>query len=499
MWALGSSACPFFAERRSRIIAHMSTKTTAAAAAPIKVLVIDDEAAHADAVADSLARVGYDCTVATTAMDGIAMLGRDSYEVIVTDLRMRDASGMDVLLQAKQILPDAEVIVVTGHGTVQSAVEAMQQGAFNYLLKPLDLKQLRAVVDNAARNQHLRRANAELSRRLDEKFGFEGIIGTSPAMQDLVDRLRRIAPTDATVLIQGETGTGKELIARTIHHNSPRANERFVAFNAAAIPEPLAEAELFGHAKGAFTGAVQARVGRFELAHRGTLFIDEVALMTMPMQAKLLRALQEKEIERVGESKSIKFDARIVAASNLDLKKLVKDGTFREDLYYRLHVIPITLPSLRDRKEDIPLLARHFVQKSCRNNNLPARTLTQDAMRALMNYSCPGNIRQLENAVEHAVAMTGAGTEIQARALPEDISAPASSLLLPTVAIPDEGINFTQVVSQLERELIVRCLEKTGGNKRQAARLLQLSRTTLIDKLNRLNVAAPPEDISATA
>jgi DNA-binding NtrC family response regulator len=301
------------------------------------------------------------------------------------------------------------------------------------------------------------------------------------------------------VLIQGETGTGKELIARTIHHNSPRANERFVAFNAAAIPEPLAEAELFGHSKGAFTGAVQARVGRFELAHRGTLFIDEVALMTMPMQAKLLRALQEKEIERVGESKSIKFDARIVAASNLDLKKLVKDGTFREDLYYRLHVIPITLPSLRDRKEDIPLLARHFVQKSCRNNNLPARTLTQDAMRALMNYSWPGNIRQLENAIEHAVAMTGQGTEIQARALPEDISAPASSLLLPTVAIPDEGINFTQVVSQLERELIVRCLEKTGGNKRQAARLLQLSRTTLIDKLNRLNVATPSEDISASA
>jgi len=217
------------------------------------------------------------------------------------------------------------------------------------------------------------------------------------------------------------------------------------------------------------------------------------------MQAKLLRALQEKEIERVGESKSIKFDARIVAASNLDLKKMVKDGTFREDLYYRLHVIPITLPPLRDRKEDIPLLARHFVQKSCRNNNLPARTLTQDAMRALMNYSWPGNIRQLENAVEHAVAMTGQDTEIQARALPEDISAPASSLLLPTVAIPDEGINFTQVVSQLERELIVRCLEKTGGNKRQAARLLQLSRTTLIDKLNRLNVATPPDDISATA
>ena len=222
--------------------------------------------------------------------------------------------------------------------------------------------------------------------------------------------------------------------------------------------------------------------------------------MTMPMQAKLLRALQEREIERVGESKAIKFDARIIAASNLDLKKMVKEGTFREDLYYRLAVIPVTLPPLRERKEDIPLLARHFVQKSCRNNNLPPRTLTQDAMRALMNYAFPGNIRQLENAIEHAVAMTGQETEIQARALPEDVAAPGNGVMMPTVTIPDEGINFTQVVSALERELILRCLEKTGGNKRQAARLLQLSRTTLIDKLNRLNVAsAPDDDISASA
>jgi transcriptional regulator with GAF, ATPase, and Fis domain len=291
------------------------------------------------------------------------------------------------------------------------------------------------------------------------------------------------------VLIHGETGTGKELIARTIHHNSPRADQRFVAFNAAAIPEPLAEAELFGHAKGAFTGAVNARVGRFELAHRGTLFIDEVGLMSMSLQAKLLRALQEREFERVGESRPVKFDARILAATNTDLRKLVREGQFREDLYYRLNVIPITLPPLRERREDVPLLARHFVAKSCRNNNLPLKSLAQDTLRALMNYSWPGNIRQLENAVEHAVALSGAEREVPPRALPEEIVQPAASLLLPTVAIPDEGINFTSVVSQLERELILRCLQKTGGNKRQAARLLQLSRTTLIDKLHRLNLS----------
>lgn len=316
-------------------------------------------------------------------------------------------------------------------------------------------------------------------------------------MHQVFQTLELVAPMNSTVLIYGETGTGKELIAKTIHHNSPRAEGRFVAFNAAAIPEPLAEAELFGHTKGAFTGAVASRVGRFELAHRGTLFIDEVGLMSLPLQAKLLRALQEREIERVGESRPVKFDARVVAATNHDLKKQVKDGTFREDLYYRLNVIPITLPSLRDRREDVPLLARHFVQKSCRSNNIALRTVSQDVMRALMNYSWPGNIRQLENAIEHAVAMSGSERELLPSSLPEDIIQPTASLLLPTVSIPDEGINFTSVVSQLERELILRCLEKTGGNKRQAARLLNLSRTTLIDKLHRLNLDSEASALSA--
>jgi DNA-binding NtrC family response regulator len=240
--------------------------------------------------------------------------------------------------------------------------------------------------------------------------------------------------------------------------------------------------------KGAFTGAVQSRMGRFELAHRGTLFIDEVASMSLPLQAKLLRALQEKEIERVGESRTVKFDIRVIAATNTDLKKMVKDGAFREDLFYRLNVIPVTLPSLRDRREDIPLLAQHFIRKSCRDNGLPAKTISQEALRVLMAYEWPGNIRQFENAIEHAVAMSAAFSEIGPQVLPGEVRDRAGSMLMPTVAIPDEGINFTSVVSQLERELILRCLEKTGGNKRQAARLLHLSRTTFIDKLQRLNL-----------
>ena len=295
---------------------------------------------------------------------------------------------------------------------------------------------------------------------------------------------------NSTVLIQGETGTGKELIARTIHNNSPRATERFVAFNAAAIPDGLAEAELFGHVKGAFTGAVNARVGRFELAHRGTLFIDEVSSMSLPLQAKLLRALQEREIDRVGESKPFKLDIRVIAATNCDLRTLVKAGTFREDLFYRLNVIPVMLPPLRARREDIPLLAQHFARKSCRDNGVAQKPISQEALRVLMGYDWPGSIRQFENALEHAVAMSLTTPEIGPEALPEDIHVRSTTMPIPAVAIPDEGINFTSVVSDLERDLIMRCLEKTGGNKRQAARLLNLSRTTFIDKLQRLNLPA---------
>ncbi len=396
---------------------------------------------------------------------------------------------MAVLDLALSRYPEILAVMVTGFGGVTEAVSAMKRGAADFLIKPFQIAQLSRVLKTGMEQRRLRQENAELRAQLRDRYRFDSIVGQSGAMQQVFQTLELVAPMNSTVLIHGETGTGKELIARTIHHNSPRAEQRFVAFNAAAIPEPLAEAELFGHVKGAFTGAVAARVGRFELAHRGTLFIDEVGLMSLALQSKLLRALQEREIERVGESRPIKFDARVVAATNADLRKLVKEGTFREDLYYRLNVIPITLPPLRDRREDIPLLARHFVQKSCRNNNLPAKSLGQDAVRVLMNYSWPGNIRQIENAIEHAVAMTGQEREIPARALPEEILQPASSLLLPTVTIPDEGISFTSVVSQLERELIVRCLEKTGGNKRQAARLLRLSRTTLIDKLHRLNLS----------
>ena len=279
-----------------------------------------------------LRRVGYDCTVATSGSEGAAMLEHDAYEIVVTDLRMNDVDGLEILAKAKEVLPDAEVILVTGHGTIQSAVEAMQLGAFNYLLKPLDLKQLRAVVDTAARNQHLRRANAELNRRLDEKFGFEGVIGNSPLMHEVVDRMRRIAPTDATVLIQGDTGTGKELVAQAIHQNSPRKKRPFVGLNCAALSEHILESELFGHVRGAFTDASADRVGKFEYANGGTLFLDEVGDMPLPTQIKLLRVLESGEITRVGSNEPIQVNVRILSATNRDLEEAIAEGSFPRGL-----------------------------------------------------------------------------------------------------------------------------------------------------------------------
>jgi transcriptional regulator with PAS, ATPase and Fis domain len=265
-----------------------------------------------------------------------------------------------------------------------------------------------------------------------------------------------------------------------------------VAFNAAAIPETLAEAELFGHVRGAFTGAIATRPGRFELAHRGTLFIDEVASMSLPLQAKLLRALQEREVERVGDPSPVKVDIRVIAATHTDLKAMVRAGTFREDLFYRLNVIPVHLPALRDRREDIPLLAQHFLKKSCGDNNVPDKTMTQDAIRVLMDYDWPGNVRQFENVIEYAVTMSAGACDIRPECLPVELRAGAPGTLVNVVPIPDEGIDFISVVSQLERDLILRCLEKTNGNKRQAARLLNLSRTTFIDKLQRINEIRKP-------
>ncbi|MEW6321161.1 MAG: sigma-54 dependent transcriptional regulator [Acidobacteriota bacterium] len=465
-----------------------TTRFTGARRTQPCVLVIEDEDDLRALIAESLEAGGFAVAQAPTAAEAQERLRGFAYDAMVLDLRLPDGDGMEVLDAALQRYPQIAAIVITGFGGVQEAVSAIRRGAKNFLLKPFQLSALTSELWAFINEPRLREENAELRAQLRERYRFDNIIGQSAPMRQIFQTLELVAPMNSTVLIAGETGTGKELIARTIHHNSARASERFVAFNAAAIPDSLAEAEMFGHTKGAFTGAIADRAGRFEAAHRGTLFIDEVGLMPLSLQSKLLRALQEREIERVGGSKPIKFDTRVIAASNVDLRKLVQEGKFREDLFYRLNVIPIPLPPLRDRREDIPLLARHFVQKACKNNGLPQKSIAQEALRCLMSFAWPGNIRQLENALEHAVAMSGREPEITIGALPEEIVAPAQAMLLPALSIPDEGINFTSVVSQLERDLILKGLEKSRGNKRQAARLLGLSRTTLIDKIHRLQL-----------
>ena len=452
------------------------------------VLIVEDDADLRETLCESLENAGFAVAQSADAASAKERLEAFAYDGVVVDLHLPDTSGMSVLEEAIARYPEIKAVVMTGFGGVAEAVEAMKRGAIDFLIKPFQLSQLARVLETAVDQQRLKVENAELRAQLRGRFSFESIVGRDSTMQQLFQTLEMVSPMNSTVLIHGETGTGKELVARTIHPHSPRADQRFVAFNAAAIPEGLVEAELFGHVKGAFTGAVSARVGRFELAHRGTLFIDEVSSMPLPLQAKLLRALQEREVERVGDSKPMKLDIRVIAATNADLRKLVKEGTFREDLFYRLSVIPVTLPPLRARRGDIPLLAQHMIKKSCRENNITQKPLTQEALRMLMAYHWPGNVRQFENAMEHAVAMSLTAAEIGPEALPDEIRKPTETGFNAAIAIPDEGIDFSSIVSKLERDLIMRCLEKTGGNKRQAARLLNLSRTTFIDKLQRLNV-----------
>jgi DNA-binding NtrC family response regulator len=457
--------------------------------ATASILVVEDEAPLRQMLAEALEAKGFAVAQAVDGADARSHLEGFAYDGLVVDLHLPDGNGMDVLKAAIDRYPQIRSVVITGFGGVEEAVKALKLGAIDFLIKPFQLVQLEQVLQVAINERRLQVENAELRAQLRDRFQFDSIIGGSAPMRRLFSTLELVAPMHSTVLIQGETGTGKELIARTIHHNSPRRDQRFVAFNAAAIPDGLAEAELFGHTKGAFTGAVSSRAGRFEVADKGTLFIDEVSSMSLSLQAKLLRALQEREVERVGESKPQKFDIRVIAATNIDLRKASKEGTFREDLFYRLNVVPITLPPLRARRDDIALLAQHFARKSAKHNGLPPRTLSQPALRALMEYDWPGNIRELENAIEHAVAMSGKEREITPSMLPEEVSARDQQPTVSSVTIPDDGVDFTAIVSGLERELIMKSLEKTGGNKRQAAKLLNLNRTTLIDKMQRLKAS----------
>jgi DNA-binding NtrC family response regulator len=451
------------------------------------LLLIDDEAGFREAIADRLQETGLTVVQAGTGEDALERLQQFAFDILITDLRLPGVDGRTVLDEALARYPEIIAIVITGFGTVREAVEITRRGAEGFITKPFQFEELLHELTVSIERRRLKSENAYLREQLHDRFGIDGIVGRTPVMTHLFELLRTVAATASTVLITGETGTGKELAARAIHDASPRRSQRFVAINCSAIPETLLEAELFGHVRGAFTGAVANRQGRIEQANRGTLFLDEVGTMSPALQAKLLRVLQAREFERVGDSQTVKVDVRVIAATNADLKKMVDDGSFREDLYYRLNVIPVRLPSLRERRADIPLLAQHFLDRFASEN--PARgrvTLAQDAQQMLMAYPWPGNVRQLENMIERTYALSPGKTQITAVELPEELRE-ASPVLSPTeVVIPESGVDMERLVSDFEHTLIKRALERAGGNKRQAADLLHVKRTTLIEKLKRL-------------
>ena len=452
------------------------------------LLLVEDEAPLREAVAEQLTDHGFAVVQAESAEHAIERLADFAFDVVVTDLRLPGQDGTQVIEAALKLYPDIIGIVMTGFGTVKDAVEVIKRGAADFVTKPFQFDELWHALQGAMEQRRLRIENAWLREQLDQRHSFEGIVGRSRAMQDLFQLLQTVAPTSSTILITGETGSGKEIVARAIHHASPRRAHRFMAINCSAIPENLLEAELFGHTRGAFTGAVGTRQGKIEQAHRGTLFLDEVGTMSMALQMKLLRVLQEREFERIGDSQTIKVDVRVIAATNADLAKMVGDGSFREDLFYRLNVIPVRLPALRERKEDIPLLVPHFLQKFGAELNRPTLTVSQAALRCLMTSQWPGNVRQLENAMERAVALSGGRSQVEVADLPPDIQrASEGEPFLYGLALPDDGIDFEMFIARIEREVIRKALERTGGNKAAAAQVLNLKRTTLVEKLKRLD------------
>ena len=457
---------------------------------PKHLLIVEDEAPLRQAIAEQLADRGYHVTQADSGEAALDRLADFAFDIIITDLRLPGIDGSAVIDAALERYPDIVAIVVTGYGTVKDAVEAIKRGAWDFVSKPFQIDELLHVLDSALEQRRLKSENAYLRAQLEERYRFEDIIGRSRAMRQLFQLLETVAPTSSTILITGETGTGKEVVARAIHHNSGRRLHRFIALNCSAIPETLLEAELFGHVRGAFTGASANRQGRLEQAHKGTLFLDDVPTMSAALQMKLLRVLQEREFERVGDSHTIKVDVRVIAATNSDLARMVADGQFREDLYYRLNVIPVQLPPLRERKEDIPLLVQHFLDKFAAERHggarkTPAMTASQEAMRRLMAFHWPGNVRQLENAIERAVAFSAGRGHIDVADLPAEIQQAREPALPSSVMLPEDGLDLDAFIAGIERDLIERSLERTGGNKGQAARLLNLKRTTLVEKIKR--------------
>ena len=439
-------------------------------------MVVDDERTQLEFVGGFLGKAGFEVALMGSAAEAVERFRGEAFDLVLTDQRMPDMSGLDLLKECRALDPEVAVIIMTAYGSIETAVSAMKEGATDYLTKPLNLEELRLRIERVKRGHQLLRENTELREALQERHRIEGVIGESGQMQEVLDLVRRVAPSDATVLLRGESGTGKELIAKAIHYASARRKGPLVKVNCAALPETLLESELFGHEKGAFTGAFATRKGRFEIADKGTLFLDEIGDLPAHLQAKLLRVLQEREFERVGSNHAITSDVRIITATNQDLDQLMRQGVFREDLYYRLNVVTIILPPLRDRRQDLPALIDHFLRKFAEKNGKTIQGFSREARDALLRYDYPGNVRELENLVERATVLTR-----------DDIIGIGELPLTIKETRPGSGdqTNLSAAVEGMERRMIVEALEAAAGVQTKAADNLGISERALRYKLQK--------------
>ena len=438
-----------------------------------KILIVDDERSMRDVLSIMLRRAGYGVTVATDAEEAIAEIGREIFDLVITDLKMPKGSGLDVLKAVKVSSPDTVVLVITAFASTEAAVEAMKQGAYDFLTKPFQVDEVQLIIKNALERRRLSTENVLLKREMASQTSFARIIGQSEAMQKVFDIVRKVADTRSNVLIFGESGTGKELIARAIHYHSARSQFPFVTVNCSALPETLLESELFGHMKGSFTGAVANKAGLFEVANAGTIFLDEIGETSPATQVKLLRVIQEREFRRIGGTQDVKVDVRVITATNRDLEKAVAEGVFREDLYYRLDVIPIRLPPLRERTGDIPLLVQHFLDQISRESGRTTPTLTPDAMRGLQGHEWRGNVRELENLIERVVAFYS-GSPISEEDIRGWLHRPTPTQPYSS-DLPPEGLDLESFINTIEKDLLLKALERAKWVKKKAARLLHLN------------------------
>jgi DNA-binding NtrC family response regulator len=448
------------------------------------VLIIDDEAAIRESLQLLLEDDGYQVVNAQDGAEGLTLLDTQAVDLVLLDFQLPDRNGLEILKDIRERDPEMSVIMITAYGTPENAVAAIQGGAANFIAKPWTNEKLQADVRAAIGRKRAEEENVQLKRQLKQRYNFENIIGKSDLMLRTFDLVAQVAPSRSTILLQGESGTGKELIAKAIHANSPRKDRPFVPVNTGSMPSDLLESTLFGHVKGAFTSAVSSKKGLFEMADRGTIFLDEIGNMSMETQSKLLRVLQDRRFMHLGGVQEIQVDVRVIAATNSELRQAVKDGKFREDLYYRLNVITIELPPLRNRKEDIPMLAQHFLRRYCEENEKPSRTLAPDALRALMDYAWPGNVRELENAIERAVVLS-AHPVITADLFPDDIVSRGDAL--PIIASKPDASLF-EIMEDCERRAITAMLERCGWNQTEAAERFHVPLSTLNQKIKRLNI-----------